>query len=280
MGKAEIAAVVKKYGKEEVLRTLRQYDIPENYRKYYYNAMSKSDSSILDELQEAKRQFNIFLSKHSLSESDLELMADEYCSVKKENYADNDDGGSRQPNSLEARYFEALQALHPDEGKIKDVVKAYKGFVEVEKMGYKPAKLAIAHTTWIMTDEDKEELKANGIDVPNGWGFVGDLMYAADVLELSLAKCELGLLEMSRGNSAKGLKLVREAKQKGSLPAEKIIGYISYEAAESGMSEDYVARMLTGNKGSLAFCLSICEIEMVHDFFTSLENPPKYEKNP
>ena len=188
------------------------------------------------------------------------------------------DTPARRLNSLETSYSEALEALRPETGK-RDVVKAYKGFVEVEKRGYKPAELAVAHMCWAMTDEEKEKLKTFGIDVPGGWAFVVDLMHAANVLELRLAKCELGLLEMSRGNRSKGLKLVQEAAAEGSRTAKVFLAYLEQQSAKSGMSKDLIAQIMTGNKETLANFQELCETELKIEFLLSLTQPPKYVDN-
>ena len=172
--------------------------------------------------------------------------------------------------TIDEIYADALEALHPAKGGKKDVWRAYRGFVEAEKRGYKPAEMAVAHMCWTMTDEEKTQLRDAGVDVPRGWFFVLGMMHAADVLELRLAKCELGLLEIGRGNYSKGINLVQDAADKGLQSARAFLVQLEEQSAKTGKSTDLIAGIIAGNKETLAKFQEMCEIELRTEYLLSL----------
>ena len=172
--------------------------------------------------------------------------------------------------TIDGIYADALEALHPAKGGKKDVCRAYRGFVEAEKRGYKLAEMAVAHMCWTMTDEEKTKLRDAGIDVPRGWFFVLGMTHAANVLELRLAKCELGLLEIGRGNYSKGINLVQDASDKGLQSASAFLVQLEEQSAKTGKSKDFIAGIMAGNKETLAKFQEMCEIELKTEYLLSL----------
>ena len=147
-GKAEIALVIKKYGKDEVLRTLRQYNVHENYRKYYHDAMSIPYSSIVKELKDSKKEFQAIVSKYSLSEASLESQ-----------YGVDESKKSESNEEVADHLFVEAMRYYEGDGVLKNISKAIQLMKEASDKGSANANAKMAMLYWFGVPDDGKSVK-------------------------------------------------------------------------------------------------------------------------
>ncbi len=174
-------------------------------------------------------------------------------------------------DDFENLYAEALEAMVDNDGECVDAIKAFKGFLNAEKHGYKQAEIAIAHMCWTMADDEKAKLKAEGISIPIIYNV--NWRHAIQVFDSRLAKCELGLFQMQRargnfgsGLRKEGLELVRQAAKEDCYCAKLFMNQLAEHTANSGMSTDSIIEILVSNVKMMSLFQKVCAIELKKDY--------------
>ena len=75
-GKAELSAVIEKFGIEAVRSTLSRFNVHANFRKYYEEAIEEGSSSVSRELKQAQTESRKVLEKYGLSFEDIRSSAE------------------------------------------------------------------------------------------------------------------------------------------------------------------------------------------------------------
>lgn len=135
----------------------------------------------------------------------------------------------------------ALSALIPDDGSEPDVVKAYRGFEEAEKMGCVSAKTALAHVCWIMSDEREKAFKNAGIKRLSLLERSAKWSEAIKLENSPLAKCEYGVSSFLNRKDACSLNLVKEAAEAGNKPAQAFLDNLAVWLKEGAPLGEKVA---------------------------------------
>ena len=75
LGKADLLAVVEKYGSSNVLKALKQLNVHANFRKFYDDVIEEGAEAIAEEVAQSQAAFRAFMTKYGLSDNDLIVSA-------------------------------------------------------------------------------------------------------------------------------------------------------------------------------------------------------------
>ena len=167
----------------------------------------------------------------------------------------------RHSEEADRIYEEALKALISEEGKTKDVVKAYQGFLQAIDRGCLLAECALAHLCWTLSNADRMKLERAGISVMNPSEYVEHWKHAARNGVSHLAEFELGFYKL-RTNQTDGWAYIRSAAEAGCSPAVAILR--NYEKAQNSGSLGGRIFMdsIRGNTELLSIVYELCEKEL------------------
>ena len=176
--------------------------------------------------------------------------------------------------TAEGVYEAALSALIPDDGSEPDVVKAYRGFEEAEKMGCASAKTALAHVCWIMSDEREKAFRDAGIKRLSLTERSAKWLEAIKLENSPLAKCEYGVSLFLNRKDEYSLNLVIEAAEAGNKPAQVFLDNLDETLKEGSTLGESAAlqifvRFWSGNADTRSSFHKQCELALKAEYLLS-----------